>query len=123
MQRKGENCSDLKASIILNQVDSEDRHACSNFKWNSGIDDESDSAYRREEIGYNTFKDYILNKNTNEHEWRKLTRQPTYNFIQLNNQATIDDENMNTELKVCSVYLKNYEMRHSSFKFSVSSTS
>lgn len=124
LQRKGDSWSDLKASIMINQVDENDKHNWTNFKWNSGLNDESDPEFRREEISYNTFKDYILNKKDNSnHDWRKLTRQPTFNFIQLNNQATIDDEIVNTELKACSTYLKNYEMRHSSFKFSVSSTS
>jgi len=120
LQRKGEYWTDVRASMILNQVDLDERRECTHFKWNSGLEDDQDNS--RDGIGYNTFKDYILNKSVNHSSWRKLVKQPTCTFFNLNNQATIDDEKSGLEMKAWSTYLKNYEQRHSSFKFSVSST-
>lgn len=122
MNRKGENCSDIRASNIINQVDLEERHVCSNFKCNSGLIDD-DSSNDRDGIGLSTFKDYILNKSvTNTPCRRGFKKQPTLKFINLNNQKTRDDEKASIESKACATYLKNYEHRHSSFKFSVTSS-
>lgn len=84
------------------------------FKYGSG-------AFNEYAISNNNVRDKCKHKNTLATvKCKNFCRQPTLNFICLNKQSTTDDEGKaEDEGRDSSAYLRNYENRHSSLKFSV----
>ena len=111
MNMKGEKCTDLTASLILNQVDTDHVHNHSDYQCESGID--SSESCSRDEIGFNTFKNYILKSHPSKtlvcensikmmgnNQWNKLSKQKTLAKINFYKQSTRDwDEKFEFEAK------------------------
>ena len=107
---KGDKLSDTKASMILNQVDYDSDHDDSRIRSDSGV--LSSDSCSRDEIGFNTFKDYILNDNSKKNSMckpiddsentplkrrSKITKMQTLTKISFCNQSTRDDDKLSYE--------------------------